>query len=96
MKYIFYIFWIIVIILGVTFSGLNSHSVNINYYVNETSLQLPLLLLIVLIIGAFLGCIAMLPALIRGKHANHQLKHKIKQVEQEVNNLRTIPIKEAH
>jgi lipopolysaccharide assembly protein A len=96
MKYLFFIFWIIVIILGVTFASLNSHTVDINYYVNSSSIHLPILLLITLVLGAILGCIAMLPTVIRGKHANHRLKHRVKQIEQEVNNLRTIPIKETH
>ncbi len=96
MRYIFYIFWIVVIIIGVTFAGLNSHAVMVNYYVNESKIHLPILLIITLVFGAILGIIAMIPMLLKNKQTNRKLKHRIKQIEQEVNNLRAIPIKEAH
>ncbi|OGO90981.1 MAG: hypothetical protein A3F10_02115 [Coxiella sp. RIFCSPHIGHO2_12_FULL_42_15] len=96
MKYVFFIFWMLVIILGVTFASLNSHTVTINYYVNETTIHIAILLLMTLVMGVFLGIIAMLPALIRNKNNHRRLRHRIKQIEQEVNNLRAIPIKETH
>lgn len=96
MKYIFCAFWLIVMAIGITFSGLNSRLVLVNYYLDEKQIQLPMLLLITLAIGVVLGFITLLPAFIRKKHANHRLKHRIKQIEQEVDNLRTMPIKETH
>lgn len=96
MKYIFYIFWLIVVVIGVTFASLNSHIVSVNYYVGESNLHLPILLIIALVIGAVLGIIAMIPWLLKNKQANWRLKQKINQIEQEVNNLRAIPIKESH
>lgn len=96
MKYVFFIFWILVIIIGITFASLNSHTVTINYYVNEATIHIPILLLITLVAGVLLGIIAMLPTLVRSKRGSRRLKHRIKQIEQEVNNLRAIPIKETH
>jgi len=96
MRYVIYIFWIVVILVGVTFASLNPQTLTINYYVNTTTIHLPLLLLFTLILGAFLGVVAMLPSLIRAKSTNHRLKTRVKQTEQEVQNLRSIPIKDAH
>jgi len=96
MKFIFYLFWIIVIIVAVTFASLNAGIIQVNYYVNVTNIRLPILLLITLVIGALLGIIAMMPILIKAKNANRRLKQKVKQIELEVNNLRAIPIKETH
>lgn len=96
MRYVIYIFWIIVILVGVTFASLNPQKLTLNYYVNTTTIHLPLLLLLVLVLGALLGVIAMLPSLIRAKSSNHRLKARVKQTEQEVQNLRSIPIKDAH
>ena len=96
MRYIAYIFWFIVIILGVLFATLNSNSVAINFYIKSFNVYLPLLLLIELAIGALLGMLAVLPALIRVKAGNRKLKQRAKQIEQEVQNLRNIPIKDAH
>lgn len=96
MRYIAYIFWFIVIILGVLFATLNSNSIAINFYIKSFNVYLPLLLLIELAIGALLGMLAVLPALIRVKAGNRKLKQRAKQIEQEVQNLRNIPIKDAH
>ena len=96
MRYIAYIFWFIVIILGVLFATLNSNSVAINFYIKSFNVYLPLLLLIELAIGALIGMLAVLPALIRVKAGNRKLKQRAKQIEQEVQNLRNIPIKDAH
>ncbi|WP_423063895.1 lipopolysaccharide assembly protein LapA domain-containing protein [Candidiatus Paracoxiella cheracis] len=96
MRYVIYIFWIIVILVGVTFASLNPQKLTLNYYVNTTTIHLPLLLLLVLVLGALLGVIAMLPSLIRAKSSNHHLKARVKQTEQEVQNLRSIPIKDTH
>ena len=96
MRPVIYIFWVIVILLGVTFASLNSEKLAVNYYVNTTSIHLPLLLLCTLVLGAFLGVIAMLPSLIRSKNMNRRLKHRAREAEQEVQNLRTIPIKDPH
>lgn len=96
MKYIFCLFWIIVIIIGVTFTSLNPGMVKINYYISESTLHLPVLLLIMIAIGALLGMIAILPALLRSKRTNRRLRQRIKQTDLEINNLRTMPVKEVH
>ena len=96
MKYLIYLFWIIIVILGVAFVVINSHTVLLNYYVGQTQIYFPLLLLIELVIGAILGIIAMLPVIIRLKAGNHKLRYAFKQSEQELKNLRTMPIKDSH
>ena len=96
MRYVFFVFWALVILFGVTFASLNAHTVTINYYFNKSIIYLPVLLLITLVIGVVLGFVVTLPALIRSKRTARRLKQRIKQIEQEVNNLRAIPIKETH
>ena len=96
MRYIIYIFWIIIVLIGITFASLNSQKLAINYYVNTATVHLPVLLLIALVIGALLGVIAMLPSVVRSKGSNRRLKQRVKQIEQEVQNLRAIPIKDSH
>jgi len=96
MRYILYLFWFIVIVFGVTFSVLNAQSLNINYYIAQSTVQLPVILLISLVLGAALGVIAMLPIVLRAKNAARKLRNQVKHIEQEVTNLRTIPIKDSH
>lgn len=96
MRYIFYIFWVFVILLGITFTALNSQKVILNYYLDTKTVQLPFLILAVLLIGVILGIAALLPSLIKNKNAARHLKHKVKKIEAEVQNLRTIPVKDIH
>ncbi len=96
MKYIVYIFWLVIGVAGVLFALKNSHSININYYFGSLKIYLPLLLIAELIVGALLGIIAMLPSVIRSKTINIRLRHHIKHIKQEVDTLRKIPIKDSH
>lgn len=95
MKYVFLVFWSLIIIAGITFATLNSHPVVIRYYFNQASVPLPLLLALTLLLGFLFGAIAVLPFWLRAKRASRHMKQRIKAIEQELNNLRTIPIKEA-
>jgi len=59
---------ILLIILGISFSILNSHDVSINYFVGQKTVYFPLLVLILLFMGALLSVIAMLPMIIKLKY----------------------------
>ncbi len=96
MRYVALIFWIIIIIFAITFASLNSHVIDINFYMKSVKVYIPLLLLFLLAVGALLGVLALLPALLKVKNNNRKLKSKVKRVEQEVKNLRSIPIKDSH
>lgn len=96
MRYVASVIWLIIILLAIIFAILNSHAVEINFYFKSFKIYLPLLLLIDLALGALLGMFALLPALLRAKNNNRKLRQRIKQTEQEIKNLRTIPIKDSH
>lgn len=96
MRYFLYLFWFVVLLLGISFASLNPDIVSVHYYFHNASVHLPILLFGTLLMGSLLGMIAMLPALVRNKRIHFELKHRIKEAEQEVNNLRSIPIKDTH
>lgn len=96
MRYILYLFWILIILLGITFAALNPQKIVLNYYLDTQAIYLPLIILLALLVGAVLGIIVLLPSWIKNKNTVRQLKYKVKQIEQEVENLRTIPIKDVH
>jgi putative membrane protein len=96
MKYIAYVFWLLIIIVATTFSSLNSHSVELNYYLGTLSLSLSLLLLMALCLGLVLGVLMILPSLIRTKCGQRKLKMQVQQNELEIKNLRTFPLKDDH
>ncbi len=92
MRIITYLFWIFIILIGVSFAVINSHMVVIHYYIDSVNVYLPLLLLIELVIGAVLGIIAMLPAYLKMKNTGRKSRQRIKSLEQELENIRTASI----
>jgi len=96
MRYVWSIFWAIVIFFGITFACSNAYTVSVDYYVNKATIALPLLLLWAVLLGTVLGLLAALPWWIRGHRDIRRYKHRIKEVEQEVTNLRAIPIRDSH
>ncbi len=96
MRFLIYGFWFFVVVFGVTFAGLNAHAVDIDYYFNSSHISLPLLLLLTLVSGVILGMAAIFPVMARSSRQNRRLRSKVKQAQQEVVNLRTMPIKDEH
>lgn len=96
MKVISFLFLIAVVVLGVTFAVLNAGAVEINYYFGARKVSLSLLLAYALGVGMLVGFLASLSSLIRLKKDNVKQKKTIKDIKQEVDNLRSIPIKDSH
>jgi putative membrane protein len=95
MKIVSFVIFMLVLILGVSFAVLNAAPVTINYYFNTSKLALSLLLVIVLGIGAFIGWLTGLWVWMRLKAENFRLSHRIKTLEKELNQLRTLPVNET-
>lgn len=91
MRFFLYLFWLIVIIIGITFASLNAHVVTVNYYLDISSIPLALLLLIALAIGALLGVLALMPVVVRTKRINRSLRRQVDKVQAELKNLSVIP-----
>lgn len=85
-----------IILIGLTFAILNSSPVVLNYYFGQSEISLSLLLASTLGFGAAIGLLLFSPTFFKLKKGNLVLKHRIKQVEKEVENLRAIPIKDSH
>lgn len=95
MRIFSFIIFLIIIFLGVTFAVMNAQPVDINYYLGTNKLPLSLLLVLVLGIGAFIGWLTGLLLWLRLKGENLRLSHRIKIVEKEINQLRTLPVNES-
>lgn len=94
MKIITYIILIILLILGVTFAGLNAEPVLINFYIGKHMVPLSLLLVLTFAIGCVLGLIVGLFMYLKQRTKNYRLKSRVKLAEKELANLRTIPLKD--
>jgi putative membrane protein len=94
MRFIKLLFFLFLILLGSAFAVMNTGNIQIDYYFGELDLPLPLVLIATLGIGALLGVVASLGSLLRLKHQNAELRRKASLAQEEVKNLRAIPIKD--
>ncbi len=89
---IFFIFAIM--LFGVTFATLNSESVTINYYLDQSTLPLSTLLVIVFSLGCLLSFIVGLWFVLKSKITIYRLRNKLSLAEKEIDNLRAIPLQD--
>ncbi|MGD2119917.1 MAG: LapA family protein [Chromatiales bacterium] len=94
MKLVKLLFIVFFVLIGAAFAVMNAEQVILNYYFGNTQLPLSLVLIAFMAIGAALGIIACSSIMMRLKHENSGLKRKAKMVKEEVNNLRTIPLRD--
>lgn len=85
---------LVVTIITVTFTLLNSQPVKINFYFGHYEIDLLIVIVISLIIGAFLGILAAVGKLLSMKQEIMRKDKKIKIMEKEVENLRSLPLKD--
>ena len=84
----------LVTVLAVTFTLLNSQPVKINFYFGNFEADLVIVILICLALGSLLGIFAVLGKLISFKQELMRKDKKIRVTEKEVENLRTLPLKD--
>ncbi len=92
MRIIANLFLLILMLLAIAFALLNASPVKINYYFIEQTIPLSLLLVLTLVIGLFIGFFSGFLMFLRQKRINYQLKKRIKLADQEIENLRKIPL----
>lgn len=96
MRIILYIFLILVILVGTTFAILNPTTVTIDYWIAKKTLALPLLVVWVFIVGLVVGLLLSGLSLFQARLKNRKLSSRLKLLEQEVQNLRAIPLRDKH
>ncbi|WP_455209244.1 LapA family protein [Kaarinaea lacus] len=87
---------LIVTLTTVTFTLLNSQPVKINYYFGSYEIDLLIVIVIALVVGASLGVMAALGKLFSLKQEMSRKDKKIKITEKELENLRSLPLKDEH
>ena len=97
MKRIFnFVVLIIVSSLGLTFVFLNADNVNINYYFDTVTVPLSFLVVISIAVGALMGVLATLGKVFSLKHELSKKDKQIRITEKELENLRSLPLKDRH
>jgi putative membrane protein len=87
---------LIVTLVTVTFTLLNSQPVRINYYFGSYEIDLLIVILVALVLGALLGITAALGKLFSLRQELSRKDKKIRITEKELENLRSLPLKEDH
>jgi len=95
-RFFYLMLTILVLLIGIAFAILNRQPVELNYYFGLSwSGPLSLALLTAFTVGVIAGYIASLRAVVRAQRQLVQSRKEIRQIEQEVVNLRTLPIKDV-
>lgn len=96
MRILSYLFTLFLILLGVTFACLNAEPVFVNFYIGTSKVPLSLLLVLALIFGVGMGLLASIIFYLKLKGKNKRLRQRLRLAEEEVSNLRAIPVKNRH
>lgn len=93
LRLIKFIFLLAMAVLGAGFASINPEVATVHYYFGDLSLPMGMLLLGMLGLGIMLGLLVSVFMLLKTKRENVRLRRKAELVNTEVNNLRTIPLK---
>jgi len=85
---------LLIMAAGAVFAVLNPQPVGLDYYFGTLELPLSVVVVAALAVGALIGMLAGLGAMLGLRRENSRLRRRERLAAAEVNNLRTIPIKE--
>ena len=94
MRIVSYFLLLGIIVFGVSFATLNSEVVTVNYYFDQNSLPLSLLLVLTFTLGCLISMIVACWLLIKAKMINYRLRQRLNLAEKEIENLRAIPLQD--
>jgi uncharacterized integral membrane protein len=80
-------------LLGSVLAYLNAEAVGFNYYLSTVTLPLAVLLFLAFSTGALAAVLLSLGMVLNARRQKRQLQRRLKLCEQEIKNLRDIPIK---
>lgn len=87
---------VLVALSGLSFALINAESVTLNYYFGSLQAPLSLVMVISLAVGAGMGVVASMWAVIGQKRELARLRKAAKIAEKEISNLRSLPMKDSH
>lgn len=90
-----FVFYILVLLLALSFAVLNADSVLLNYHFGSWRIPLSLALVVFMALGALFGIIASLGLVMKLKSEINSLRRTAKHKEAEVINLRALPLKDT-
>lgn len=96
MRILITLFYLLLILVGVSFAALNASSVQVNFYFTTFKMPISVLMTIMLGVGMILGFLLFLCRHWRLKAEHRKIKNQLSLTEKEIKNLRAIPLKDQH
>ena len=95
-RFISIVFIILILLLVLLFTSLNAEPVSLNYYLGQVEQPLALILVVTFVAGSLIGLLFSILVILSSRHEVSKLRRLIKHTEQEVINLRSIPLKDKN
>jgi putative membrane protein len=92
MRIMLTLFYLVLILIGVSFAALNASSVPVNFYYTTIKMPISVLMTIMLGVGMMLGFLLFLYRYWRLKAEHRKIKNQLRMTEKEIKNLRAIPL----
>ena len=96
MRIIITLFYLSLILVGVSFAALNASSVQVNFYFTTLKMPISVLMTMMLGVGMIVGFLLFMCRYWRLKNENRKIKNQLRLTEKEIKNLRAIPLKDQH
>ncbi len=93
-RIILWLFIILVVIFGISFSVLNAELVTLDYYFSKIELPLSIVVVTSLAFGILLGIASSLLVSLKTRRELARLRKKLKNRELEISNMRAIPVQD--
>ena len=94
MRLIMMIFYVCLMLFGVTFAALNAGSIALNLYFKTITLPIAVLIISAFACGIIVGFMIFLGRYLGLRAKHYKVKHQLQVMEKEIKNLRTIPLKD--
>ena len=94
LKLLKFLFLIVVAALGASFAYINPGVVKLSYYFGVVELPLGILIFVLLGIGIVLGLLSSIASYVRLRRENAQLRRRSQLFSEEINNLRSLPLRD--
>lgn len=96
MRVIKIIFYLFIVLIGISFAALNASSVKINFYFTTWTMPISVLATIMVGLGIIVGFLISLSKYWRLKRELRKIREQLRLTEKEIKNLRAIPLKDQH
>lgn len=95
LRLIRFLFLFLILLIGLAFTVKNDQLVELNYFLGTIELSVSLLLILGMFVGSILGVLSSMIAILPLKREVSRLRQQTSIKEQEIMNLRAIPIKDG-